>query len=146
MAAKIIKFPVDARTRVPGEPRTTEGGTALDLLIEPIDVDACALLNVRIRHDASLAELHRIITGLFGWDDSHNYFFSYGSRRFEDPELFRGHDRVSARCRKIYSAADAPIGSVLGEGTDALFYVCGLVRGWELRISRQACDSVAQFG
>lgn len=146
MAAKIIEFPIDARTRAQGKPRTTEGETTLDLLIEPIDGVMHTLLNVRVRRDASLAELHRIITKLFGWDDTHNYFFSYGCRRFEDPELFRSHDRLSARCRKIYSAADAPVGSVLGDGTDTLFYVCNLTRGWELRISRQTCDPVAQFG
>ena len=50
--------------------------------------------------DETLADLHRLIIQHFGWDDAHNYFFSQGCDRYEDPLLFATQDRVSARCRR----------------------------------------------
>ena len=62
--------------------------------------------------DETLADLHRLIIQHFGWDDAHNYFFSQGCDRYEDPLLFATQDRVSARCRRIYCAADVPLSRV----------------------------------
>lgn len=146
MAAKIIPFPIDAPEAAQGTPRATDGDAALDVVIELVSTDTPRTHTATVRAAASLADVHRLIARLFGWDATHNYFFSYGSCRFEDPELFRSHDRVSARCRKIYSAADIPVGDVLKNDTDALFYVYDLVNCWEVRISRAACAQRKQFG
>ncbi|MEC4176771.1 hypothetical protein VIN30_09970 [Adlercreutzia sp. R7] len=148
MAAKIIPFPADCRAAAQGTARSSEGDANIALVVELVDPDPSRARThaIAVQPDASLADLHREITRHFDWDATHNYFFSYGSCRFEDPELFRGHDHLSARCRKIYSAAEASIGRVLGARDDTLFYVYDLVHGWEVRISRKACSSLAQFG
>lgn len=39
--------------------------------------------------DETLADLHRLIIQHFGWDDAHNYFFSQGCDRYEDPVAVR---------------------------------------------------------
>lgn len=146
MAAKIIPFPTDSRVAAQGTPRATDGDAALDLVIELVDAEPPLTHTVSVHAATSLADVHLLITRLFGWDNAHNYFFSYGSCRFEDPELFRSHDRLSARCRKIYSAADIPLGDVLGNGADSLFYVYDLVNCWEVRISRAVPAQWRQFG
>ncbi|MEB1814576.1 IS1096 element passenger TnpR family protein [Adlercreutzia mucosicola] len=146
MAAKIIPFPADARPAAQGAPRITDGGAAWSLIVELVHREHTPARSATVQPDASLADLHRILARLFSWDASHNYFFSYGSCRFEDPELFAGHDRLSAQCRKIYSAADVPVSAVLTHKTDALFYVYDLVNTWELRISRDHAVPLEQFG
>lgn len=146
MAAKIIKFPVDPRTGAHGTARTVEGGAPLDLVIELIDTEPAHVRRACVHPGDSLADLHRAIAELFGWDGTHNYFFSHGSNRYEDPELFRANDRLSARCRKIYPAAEVPVGNVLADRQAPLFYTYNLGNCWELRIS--LCDEVPleQFG
>lgn len=101
---------------------------------------------ITVRSDASLVELHRHIAYLYGWDASHNFYFSHGSCRYEDPELFATQDSLSARCRKIYSAANVPIAHVLSESDVPLFYVCNLANWWELRISLIQNEALEQFG
>lgn len=146
MAATIFRFPVDPRTRARGESHVTEGGALLELAIELADTQPVTVRRAHVRHDASLAEVHRTIAELFGWDGAHNYFFSHGSNRYEDPAMFADIDPVSARCRKIYSAADVPAGNVLGKDQAPLFYAYDLGNCWEMRIS--LCEEVPlkQFG
>ncbi|MFR1168146.1 MAG: IS1096 element passenger TnpR family protein [Adlercreutzia equolifaciens] len=72
--------------------------------------------------DETLADLHRLIIQHFGWDDAHNYFFSQGCDRYEDPLLFATQDRVSARCRRIYCAADVPLSRVFSRPEAPLYY------------------------
>lgn len=146
MAATIFRFPVDPRTRAHGESRAAEGGTLLDLAIELVDTQPALVRRARVHRDASLAEVHRTIAELFGWDEAHNYFFSHGSNRYEDPAMFAAIDPVSARCRKIYSADDVPAGNVLGEGQAPLFYAYDLGNCWEMRISLCEGVSLEQFG
>lgn len=146
MAAKIIKFPIDPRIKAQGAPRTTEKSVPLDLAIELIDTEPALLRNARVHSDDSLADLHQVIAGLFGWDGTHNYFFSHGSNRYEDPELFRINDSVSARCRKIYRACDVPVGTILTDRNAPLFYIYNLGNCWELRISLCNEMSLEQFG
>lgn len=145
MAAKIIQFPGNACTTRPGSACASEE-TPLDLSIECVDADVPLVQTATVGAGDSLADLHRLITELFRWDDAHNYFFSHGSCRYEDPVLFRSQDRVSARCRRIYSAADVPVGAVLNPEAPPLFYVYNLAGGWELRISLADDVSLTQFG
>ena len=98
MAAKIIRFPVDPRTKAQGTGRATEGGASLDLVIELADTDPALFRCATVRADDSLADLHALIADLFGWDGAHNYFFSHGSNRYEDPALFRSRDPLISRC------------------------------------------------
>lgn len=146
MAAKIIKFPVDPRIKAQGTPRAAEKSIPLDLAIELIGTKPALLRNARVYSDDSLADLHQVIAGLFGWDGSHNYFFSHGSNRYEDPELFRINDSTAARCRKIYRACDVPVGNVLIDRDAPLFYIYNLGNCWELRISLCNEASLKQFG
>lgn len=148
MTAKIIPFPAGCHTIAQETAQSLKDDAAIVLVVELVDPDPAHAQThaLTMQPDASLADLHREIARRFDWDTTHNYFFSYGSCRFEDPELFRGHDRLSARCRKIYSASEAPLGRVLGARDDTLFYVCDLTRGWEVRISRETCSPLAQFG
>lgn len=146
MAAKIIRFPVDPRTKAQGTGRATEGGASLDLVIELADTDPALFRCATVRADDSLADLHALIADLFGWDGAHNYFFSHGSNRYEDPALFRSRDPLISRCLKLYSAADVPLGNVL-DGTEApLFYAYNLGNCWELRISVRKDVALEQFG
>lgn len=146
MAATIIKFPVDPRTRAQGDSRIAERGVLLELAIELADTQPTLVRQARVPSDASLAEVHRAIAELFGWDEAHNYFFSHGSNRYEDPAMFAGIDPISARCRKIYSAADVPADNVLGEGQAPLFYTYNLGNCWEMRITLHDDVSLEQFG
>lgn len=146
MAATIFRFPTNPRTRTREKSRAAEGGTLLELVIELADTQPATVRHACVHRDDSLAEVHRTIAELFGWDGAHNYFFSHGSNRYEDPAMFAGIDPVSARCRKIYSAADVPAGNVLGKGQAPLFYAYDLGSCWEMRIS--LCEEVPleQFG
>lgn len=145
MVAKIIQFPGNGRGRDQEAARSVEG-LRLDLAIEPIDADPRLSQTVSVQASDSLADLHCLIARQFHWDDSHNYFFSHGSCRYEDPALFRSQDRLSARCRKIYSAAEAPLGAVLAADAPPLFYVYNLASSWELRISLVDAVPLEQFG
>ncbi|MCI9261229.1 IS1096 element passenger TnpR family protein [uncultured Adlercreutzia sp.] len=150
MAAKIIKFPTDPSRGTNGTPRDEEDARSyLNVIIELVDTEPSLLRNASVRPDDSLADLHRVITELFGWNDAHNYFFSQGSCRYEDPSLFISQDRLSARCRKIYCADEVPVGRVLEQADKPLFYAYNLVNPWELRIhldGRAVFESVAQEG
>ena len=150
MTAKIIKFPTDPTSGANGAPCDEEDARSnLNVVIELVDTEPSLFRNACVCADDSLADLHQVITGLFGWSDAHNYFFSQGSCRYEDPILYVGQDRLAARYRKIYSAAEVPVGSVLGNADTPLFYVYNLVNCWELRIhleERASLESVAQEG
>lgn len=150
MTAKIIKFPSDFASEAT-EPFAGEGDghSSLDIVIELANTEPSLFRNARVSADDSLADLHRVITGLFGWSGGHNYFFSQGSCRYEDPLLYGGQDQLCARYRKIYSAADVPVGSVLTGPDQPLFYVYNLVNCWELKIHLDGCapfEPVAQEG
>ncbi len=145
MAAKIIPFPGNARASMRGAQRANER-ERLDIAIELVDTAPTLPYRASLSANDTLADLHRLITGLFRWDGDHNYFFSHGSCRYEDPVLFRSQDRIAARCRKIYCAADVPVGAVLGAGSPPLFYMYNLTCGWELRISRADDITLEQFG
>ena len=147
MTAKIIPFPLERvrrREATPCEDRLAH--TPLDLEIGPVGADSAFARHATVHADDSLADLHELIAQLFGWDGSHNYFFSHGTCRYEDPILFGSQDRLAARCRKVYSAADTCVGTVL-ERTDApLFYAYNLTAGWELRINVREDAAIEQFG
>lgn len=122
VTAKIIEFP-GQWWRAPKRP--CEGvfsNAALTLVIGPAD-DSSPQCSAFMSADETLADLHRLIIQHFGWDDAHNYFFSQGCDRYEDPLLFATQDRVSARCRRIYCAADVPLSRVFNrpEGTALLY-------------------------
>lgn len=150
MAAKIIKFPTDPRRGTNGTPHDEEDARSyLNVIVELVDTEPSLFRNASVRADDSLADLHRVITKLFGWNDAHNYFFSQGCCRYEDPALYLSQDQLSARSRKIYRADDVPVGSVLGRTDTPLFYAYNLVNSWELKIhldDRALFDSVAQEG
>lgn len=151
MPAKIIEFPGQWR-RIP-EAIRRDGAlppTVLRLAIEPIDGSPhrpiSATISATIRGDSSLADLHRAITGLLGWDDSHNYFFSQGNCRYEDPLLFASHDPVSARCRRIYCAGDVPLELALEPSAAPLYYMYNLTCGYELKITLADAAAIKRFG
>ena len=88
VTAKIIEFP-GQWWRAP-EATPCEGvfsNAALTLVIEPAD-DSSPQCSAFMSADETLADLHRLIIQHFGWDDAHNYFFSQGCDRYEDPLLF----------------------------------------------------------
>lgn len=145
MAAKIIQFPGTAPAPASAAPRRDEGAP-FELAIEIVDTDPARLHRASVGAGGTLADLHRAITRLFRWDETHNYFFSHGSCRYEDPALFRAQDRLTARCRKIYSAADVPVSAVLRPDGPPLFYVYNLANCWELRISLADDVPLKQFG
>lgn len=147
MTAKIIPFPLERVRR--GEANLREGHVAhapLDVEIGPVGADSAFTRCATVHADDTLADLHELIIGLFGWDNTHNYFFSHGTYRYEDPILFGSQDRIAARCRKVYSATEVCLGTVL-ERTDApLFYAYNLTAGWELRITVREDAAIKQFG
>nr|WP_232325614.1 plasmid pRiA4b ORF-3 family protein [Adlercreutzia rubneri] len=96
--------------------------------------------------DETLADLHRLIIQHFGWDDAHNYFFSQGCDRYEDPLLFATQDRVSARCRRIYCAADVPLSRVFSRPEEPLYYTYALPNGRELKIVLDDTVALKLFG
>lgn len=145
MVAKIIQFPGSERGRDQGTARPVEG-LRFDLAVELINADPRLSQTISAHANDSLADLHCLIARQFHWDESHNYFFSHGSCRYEDPVLFRSQDRLSARCRKIYSAAEVPLSAVLAPDTAPLFYVYNLASSWELRISLVDAVPLEQFG
>lgn len=147
MPAKIIEFP--GQWRCIPEATQRDGALmppVLHLAIEPIADGPRRPISASARSDDSLADLHRAIIGLLGWDDSHNYFFSQGSCRYEDPLLFASHDPVSARCRRIYCAGDVSLGLALGQSAAPLYYVYNLTRGYELKITLADAAAIKQFG
>lgn len=108
--------------------------STVSITVELVDTEPSLFRSASVRADDSLADLHHVITQLFGWNDAHNYFFSQGTCRYEDPVLFGSQDRLAARCRKIYSADDVPVSSVLAQADRPLFYVYNLVNCWELKV------------
>ncbi|MEC4295397.1 IS1096 element passenger TnpR family protein [Adlercreutzia shanghongiae] len=147
MTAKIIKFPGQrpcAAEAASGE--LAFGGATFDVVIGLVDGDPSHLRNASVRADDSLADLHGVIMRLFGWDDAHNYYFSQGSCRYEDPLLFSTQDCLAARCRRIYCAADVPVGRVLARSAPPLFYMYNLTNGRELTISLDSAQAMEQFG
>ena len=96
--------------------------------------------------DETLADLHRLIIQHFGWDDAHNYFFSQGCDRYEDPLLFATQDRVSARRRRIYCAADVPLSHVFSRPEAPLYYTYALPNGRELKIVLDDTVALKLFG
>lgn len=147
MAAKIIPFPGSAAPARRQRLADTAGPhSTLDICIQFTGAPTALKRNASVHADDTLADLHRLITHLLGWDETHNYFFSHGSCRYEDPELFRTQDMLGARCRKIYSAADVTLGHLLATSDAPLHYVCNLVNCWELTISVAQPAAWEQFG
>lgn len=146
MTAKIIPFPLDGCPALPSVSRQDDGGAPINLIIELVGTNLTPLRGVSVRADDSLADLHAAIIRHLRWDGTHNYFFTHGSCRYEDPELFRAQDALTARCRKIYSAAEVPVGAVLGASSTPLFYVYNLACGREMRISASDEVPLKQFG
>lgn len=147
MTAKIIEFPGQWRGATEAAPG--EGGlprVVLKLVIGTTSRDSSPLDIVSVRAEDTLADLHQFIIQHFGWDDSHNYYFSQGSYRFEDPLLFAAQDRLSARCRRIYCAADVPLGLVFGRSGAPLYYMYNLTSGRELKITLDEAFSLELFG
>lgn len=147
MTVKIIEFPGQRR----GSPKiaTCEDAfmhSVLDLAVELADGSSPHLLSVSIQADQSLAELHRAITQLLGWDESHNYFFSQGCYRYEDPLLFGAQDQLLARCRRVYCAADVPAGLAFGQSSAPLYYLHNLTSSRELKITLSNAVAMKQFG
>ena len=116
--------------------------TTINITVELVDTEPSVFRSASVCSDDSLADLHQVITELFGWSDAHNYFFSQGTCRYEDPLLYSSQDRLAARCRKIYSADDVPVSSVLAQADRPLFYVYNLVNCWELKIYLEDCAAV----
>lgn len=136
MTAKIIQFPLDrVGKREASLPAETVARRLVEIEIGPAARPGAPTRRTSVFSDDTLADLHEAITGLFGWDEAHNYFFSQGCSRYEDPILFASQDRVTARCRKIYSAAETPVGAVMLLEGAPLFYVYNLTAGCELRIA-----------
>lgn len=75
-----------------------------------------------------------------------NYFFSQGCDRYEDPLLFATQDRVSARCRRIYCAADVPLSRVFSRPEAPLYYTYALPNGRELKIVLDDTVALKLFG
>lgn len=147
VTAKIIKFPGQRqRASEPAPSELAFGRTVLDVVISLVDGDPSHSRNASVRADDSLADLHGIIARLYGWDDAHNYYFSHGSCRYEDPLLFSTQDCLSARCRHIYCAADVPVGRLLAHSATPLYYMYNLTSGRELKISLDSAQVMEQFG
>ena len=146
VTAKIIEFP-GQWWRAP-EATPCEGvfsNAALTLVIGPAD-DSSPQCSAFMSADETLADLHRLIIQHFGWDDAHNYFFSQGCDRYEDPLLFATQDRVSARCRRIYCAADVPLSRVFNRPEAPLDYTDALPNGRELKIVLDDTVALKLFG
>ena len=148
MTAKIIPFPLERVGRRETDLREERGSdhAPLDLEISPVGADGACARRATVHADDSLADLHELIAELFGWDGSHNYFFSHGSCRYEDPILFGSQDCLAARCRKVYNAADTCLGAVLERADAPLFYAYNLTADWELRIAVCEDAAIKQFG
>jgi hypothetical protein len=134
MTAKIIKFPSCGTSK---EAYTFDDyplQSSLSICIEPILSNTSPERTVILPSDGTLADLHELIALEYGWDDEHNYFFSQGSYRYEDPELFYVLDRITTRCQLIYSADRVPAGVVLFQTDMPLYYVYNLTNNWEVRI------------
>ena len=72
--------------------------------------------------------------------------FSQGCDRYEDPLLFATQDRVSARCRRIYCAADVPLSRVFSRPEAPLYYTYALPNGRELKIVLDDTVALKLFG
>ena len=146
VTAKIIEFP-GQWWRAPEAAPCEEvfSNAALTLVIGPAD-DSSPQCSAFMSADETLADLHRLIIQHFGWDDAHNYFFSQGCDRYEDPLLFATQDRVSARCRRIYCAADVPLSRVFSRPEAPLYYTYALPNGRELKIVLDDTVALKLFG
>ena len=132
VTAKIIEFP-GQWWRAP-EAAPCEGvfsNAALTLVIGPAD-DSSPQCSAFMSADETLADLHRLI--------------SQGCDRYEDPLLFATQDRVSARCRRIYCAADVPLSRVFSRPEEPLYYTYALPNGRELKIVLDDTVALKLFG
>lgn len=147
VTAKIIEFPGQWRRTAEAAP--CEGvfsNAALTLVIGPADNGSSPQCSASMSAEETLADLHRLIIQRFGWDDAHNYFFSQGCDRYEDPLLFATQDRVSAHCRRIYCAADVPLSRVFNCSGAPLYYTYALPNGRELKIVLDDTVALKLFG
>lgn len=136
MTAKIIQFPGDCcvGSALPA-PEIRAGQESLVVSLHPLGFRSNQPRTVSLAFGSTLADLHRAIVRNFRWEDAHNYFFSQGNCRFEDPLLFAGQDCIAARMRRVQSAADISAESVLTPGAPPLYYMYNLALGRELAIN-----------